>query len=371
MSADYPILIAAGQPNLPVNATIEENVRYAPKKVDVIDLEHGSLETIDVEMLIKAYGDQIPALHLIISVLEPDRLSAPGIMTDFAEENLVVTFEQLRTNTCFVEQIHTMLNVLEEVMQTPIHIEFASDGKDLYLLQCRPQSVFLCHETPPIPKDVACENILFSANKFVSNGCVSDITHIVYIDPQTYHQVKSPSELVETRRVVSKLNKLLPKRQFMLIVPGYWDSHGDSQLGVSVTYADIYNAAALIEVAMKQGNYAPEFSFGAHVFQDLVEASIRYLPLYPGENGTIYQQEFFKNAPNMLARILPEYELFSHIVKLIDIPHTTNGQVVRFVMNADIDQALAYLANPSIRELVEDPQEAFNTRARETSTEEL
>lgn len=370
MAADYPILIAPGQPTLPVNTTIQENIRYAPQKVDVIDLEHDSVETIDVEMLLKTYGDQIPAIHLIVSVLEPDGLSVPDIMTDFAEEDLVVTFEQLRTETRFVEQIQTMLNVLEEVMQTPIHLEFASNGTDLYLLQCRSQSVFTCHKTPPIPKDVATENILFSANKFVSNECVSDITHIVYIDPQTYHQLKDPGELVEIGRVVNKLNKLLPKRQFMLIVPGYWGSLDDSQPSMNVTYADIYNTAALIEVALKQGNYVPELSFGAHVFQELVEASICYLPLYPNAQGTVYQHEFFKNASNMLARILPEYEAFSPIVKLIDVPHTTHGQVVRFVMNADLDQAIAYFASPSIREPLEDSQKAFKMPAKEIPAEE-
>ena len=369
-AADYPILIAPGQPNLPVNATIKENVRYAPKKVDVIHLEHNRVETLDVDMLIKAYGDQIPAIHLLVSVLEPDRLSAPGIMTDFAEADVIVTFEQLRTDTRFVDQIHTMLNVLEEVLQTPVHIEFASDGADLYLLQCRPQIALSPHDAPPMPQDVAHANILFSANKFVSNGYAPAITHIVYIDPQTYQQVQDPSVLVEIGRAVRKLNTLLPKRQFMLIVPGYWDSYGDRNLGVNVTYADIHNTAALIEIAMKQRNSASELSFGAHFFQDLVEASIRYLPLYPGEKGSIYNHEFFTNAPNVLAQIVPECAALSHVVKLIDVPGTTHGQVVRLVMNADLDQALAYFDTPSAGKSTQASQNMGNTSVRDHPTEE-
>ena len=82
-------------------------------------------------------------------------------------------------------------------------------------------------------------------------------------------------------RAVGRLNKLLPKRQFILIGPGRWGSRGDIRLGVPVTYSEINNTAMLIEVARQKGNYLPELSFGTHFFQDLVEASIRYLPLYP------------------------------------------------------------------------------------------
>ena len=68
------------------------------------------------------------------------------------------------------------------------------------------------------------------------------------------------------------LNKLLPKRQFILMGPGRWGSRGDVRLGVSVTYADINNTAVLVEMARQRGNYLPDLSFGTHFFQDLVES---------------------------------------------------------------------------------------------------
>ena len=83
-------------------------------------------------------------------------------------------------------------------------------------------------------------------------------------------------------RAVGRLNQVLPRRKFLLMGPGRWGSRGDIKFGVSVTYSDINNTAMLIEVARKQKDYIPEPSFGTHFFQDLVEASIAYLPLYPG-----------------------------------------------------------------------------------------
>jgi pyruvate,water dikinase len=345
---DYPLLIAPGQPNLRVNVTLEEQIRYAPQKIDVINLETNSFETIDFQALIKEYGDQIPALPLIVSVLKDDQLSEPVLMTDFTREHVIVTFEGLRTKTPFVKQINTLLKVLEEAIHTPVDIEFASDGKQLYLLQCRSQSSLLYTETPVIPQNIPAENIVFTTNKYVSNGKISNITHIVYVDPQAYAEIAERSQLLDVGRAISALNTLLPKRQFILMGPGRWGSRGDIKLGVSVTYSDINNTAALIEIAMQKGAYVPELSFGTHFFQDLVEACIYYLPLYLDTEGTMLNEPFLYNAPNLLPQILPEYAALSTVIRVIDIPQTVANQALTLVMNADLGRALAYLGAPGV-----------------------
>ena len=126
--------------------------------------------------------------------------------------------------------------------------------------------------------------------RFVSNGRVPDITHIVYVDAERYDRIGDLESLRDVGRAVGRLNKLLPKRQFVLIGPGRWGSRGDIKLGVNVTYSDISNTALLMEVAAKRGNYVPELSFGTHFFQDLVESAIRYLPDLPGRARHHLQQ---------------------------------------------------------------------------------
>jgi hypothetical protein len=101
-------------------------------------------------------------------------------------------------------------------------------------------------------------------------------------------------------RAVGRLNKILPKRQFALMGPGRWGSRGDIKLGVPVTYSDISNTSLLIEIASRREGSVPELSFGTHFFQDLVEASIRYLPLYPGEDGGMLNAAFLAAAANQL-----------------------------------------------------------------------
>jgi hypothetical protein len=143
---------------------------------------------------------------------------------------------------------------------------------------------------------------------------------------------------------VSRLNKLLPKRQFILIGPGRWGSRGDIKLGVPVTYSDINNTAMLIEVARQCGNYLPELSFGTHFFQDLVEASIRYLPLYPDDPATAFNELFLTRSHNMLAGLLPEFAYLEDTLRVIDVPLQTGGLILRVLMNADLEQAVGFLS---------------------------
>jgi pyruvate,water dikinase len=267
---------------------------------------------------------------------------------DTEEETLVPTFEGLVSTTPFLKQVRGMLAILQEQLRTPVDIEFAHDGTDLYLLQCRPQSFTDDALPSPIPKEVPSSDVVFSANRHVSNGWVPDITHIVYVDPLRYTELSSRNEMLAVGRAIGKLNKILPKRQFILMGPGRWGSRGDIKLGVSVTYADISNTAVLIEVARKQGNYLPDVSFGTHFFQDLVESHIRYLPLYPDDDGIAFNETFLRGAPNLLPRILPECRDLAEVIRVIDVPAVAEGRVLRVLLNADLDEALGLIVSPDL-----------------------
>jgi len=348
LADDYPVLVAPGQPGLSVNVSPDEVWRYSPKQVDVINLETNAFETLSIKELFKEAGYQIPGVHDIVSVYKDNHVSQPmGISVDLDRDEIVVTFDGLINRTPFVQQMRTMLNTLEETLGQPVDIEFASDGRDFYLLQCRPQSYSDRCQPAPIPKDIPHNNIIFTAEKYVSNGRVPSITHIVYVDPDKYSQIGDRGRLLDVGRAVSALNKILPKRQFVLMGPGRWGSRGDIKLGVNVTYSDINNTAVLIEVARKKGNYVPDLSFGTHFFQDLVEANIRYLPLYPDDDGMVFNEQFLKGATNLLAEVLPDFAFLSDAVRLIDVAQSADGQVLHVLMNADQDKAIGFLAKPS------------------------
>jgi pyruvate,water dikinase len=345
---DYPVLLAPGQPGLRVNVTADEVIRYSPRKMDVMNLETNAFETIEAQKLLKMHGDEFPAVRHIVSIVEGDRVRKPvGLEPDWEKDDVVVTFQGLFGDTKFVQQARTLMTLLCERLAMPVDIEFAHDGKDFYLLQCRAQSYGDTQTGAPIPRNLPRDKIIFSANRHISNGRVPDITHIVYVDPEAYSQIEDWDVLRQIGRAVGRLNQVLPKRQFILMGPGRWGSRGDIKLGVDVTYSDINNTAVLLEMAKQKGNYVPELSFGTHFFQDLVEADIRYIPLYPDDPKICFNELFLRRSRNILADVLPEYEHLSDTLRVIDVPQETEGQILRVLMNADLDEAVGVLDTPT------------------------
>jgi len=345
VSDDYPVLIAPGQPDLRANVTTDEVIHYSPRNIDVVNLKTNSFETVSVNDLLRQFGQEIPNIGKIISIYDGQQLRRPFAMNiDFEKDNMVVTFDGLVSNSPFVKQMHGMLKLLESKLGTPVDIEFAHDGQDFYLLQCRPQSYSEDSAPAPIPKGLPKPKIIFTANRYISNGRVPDITHIVYVDPSKYGDLTDRDSLLAVGRAVGHLNKLLPKRQFILMGPGRWGSRGDIKLGVSVTYSDINNTAVLIEIARLKGNYLPDLSFGTHFFQDLVEARIRYLPLYPDDKSIIFNERFLLKSPNILPDVLPEFAFLADTVRLIDVRRSTNGSVLQVLMNAEQNEAIGILS---------------------------
>ena len=112
-----------------------------------------------------------------------------------------------------------------------------------------------------------------------------------------------------------------------------------------MTYADINNAAMLIEVARQKGGYIPEVSFGTHFFQDLVEADIRYLPLYPDDPSVVFNEGFLRGSPNRLPELVPEHAALAGILRVIDVPAASAGRHLSIVLDGDSEQAMAYLAD--------------------------
>ena len=351
---DYPILLAPGQPNLRVNVSFHEKRKYTPQYIDVIDIDTNEFETHKISKLIQETGAEYPGIRSLISIVKDNHITQPiGLNTDYEKDDIIITFEGLIQDGVFVPQVKFLLDILQEGMRCPVDIEFASNGKEFYILQCRSQTQSKEIQPDPIPRDIPAKQIVFSANKYVSNGKVPEISHIVYVDPESYYNIGSRDELVAVGRAVSKLNKILPKRRFILMGPGRWGSRGDIKLGVNVTYSDINNTSMLIEIARQMGNYIPDLSFGTHFFQDLVEASIRYLPLYPDEEETKFNEPFFRKSDNMLEHLVPEYAHLSDTIKVIDVTQVTDGKILRVLINAELEEAVAFINEPMTRKISE------------------
>ncbi len=342
---DYPRLITLSHPLLrPENAPAAIR-RYSQHFIDLIDLEENSFKTLPIEQVI---GLDYPPLPLLASVYEEDTLMPLVSLGHVSPKDLVFTFDTLLQRSDFVPLIKTVLSTLNAEYQFPVDVEFAitltptasRPQITFHLLQCRPQSSMRGKALRPIPRDVPEEDVLFRVTHMVPQGEVNDVAYIIYVDPQRYAQMKENNRCKETAAIVGRLNKLLEGQGFIMLGPGRWGS-ANPELGVPVSYADIYNARALVELAIPQQGVHPEPSYGTHFFQDLVEAEIYPLAIYLGETGGDYlDQDFLLGARNCLSDLLPEAAPYSDCVRLIHIPSERQGQRLEIVM--DGEQGLAY-----------------------------
>lgn len=237
-----------------------------------------------------------------------------------------------------------MLKLLEEGFASPVDVEFVCDGEKLYMVQCRAQHSFADIGKVTVPTNVPNERLVFTADKLVRTGLVSDIEYVVYVSSNAYHAISSNERRLAVARVIGRVNHALADKRFILVGPGRWGTN-DIRLGVRVTYADISNTQMLIEVARLHDGYVPEVSFGTHFFQDLVEGNIAYLPLYPDDPSTSFNDDFMLRTPNALADVVPRDAAFAAEVRVIHVPAVAQRAKLQIAMDGENDLALAYLAD--------------------------
>ncbi len=350
---DYPRMIALSHPQLRPEKDESKIRKYSQRFVDVVDLKNNRFKSLAISDVLDW---DYPALSLIAAISKGD-YHQPLISLDSSinPRDLILTFDNLVKNKNFVELMRAVLGTLEEQYQCPVDIEYTvvaereypSYNFQLHLLQCRPLSSREQAKEQRIP-NVSDEVKVFTANKLVPMGYIPAVDYIILVDPATYYSIPDPTTKLEIARVVGRLNKRLEKYCFIMMGPGRWGS-SNIDLGVKVTYADIYNTRMLAEIALTKcdahgiGSDMTEVSYGTHFFQDLVEAQIYPLPLYPDDPEVIFNREFLYETSNMLADLLPEDTDYAKYVRVIDVFTASDGRVLDIVMDGTSERALAYL----------------------------
>jgi len=357
---DYPRMVALSHPQLRPEAGAKEIKRYSQHFIDLIDLADNQLKTLPSSEVLSI---DYPAVRFLTSVDKGDYLQPMFSQSrDIVPQNMVLTFETLLKDTTLVPLMKAILKKLERRYGWPVDIEFTVDivpksqipnlksqqpSLIVHLVQCRPQS---SHESDwrqassfwdeawTIPE----EDVLFSADKLVPHGLVSQIRYVVYVDPEKYDRIPDPTTKLQLARVVGHINRRLEGQRFILMGPGRWGS-SNIDLGLKVTYADIHNTSVLAEIALSRGDGTPELSYGTHFFQNLVEARIYPLPLYPHQADVAFNTAFFQESPNVLKDLLPSDGKYADYVKIIDVPATTDGRYLEVVMDSEKGKALGYL----------------------------
>ncbi len=345
---DYPRLVALSHPNLRPESEPKLIRRYSQQYIDVINLKENQFETLAVhDVLTRRY----PLLRYIAQMdhggyLVPIRSNLSGD----AIERVVLTFDALIQRTEIADRMKRILNLLERYYKTPVDMEFAVHVDNLQnitpdvkisILQCRPQSHAEVKEAF-IPDDLNPDDIVFSTRRMVPQGHVANIRYVLFVVPEGYYALPTPSARSELGRAIGRVNNILVNDVFICIGPGRWGTR-NPDLGVNIRYADIYNTRALVELAGEGIGMAPEPSFGTHFFQDLVEANIYPLAIFLEDEDVVFNREFFYNTPNQLAERAPDEVNLEACLRLIDVSSFRPGYHLELVMDNEAGQAVAIL----------------------------
>jgi hypothetical protein len=323
VEGDYPRIVALDEPmKLPLKG-YEDIRRFSQKDVDLVNIDDNDLQSLPlfkligegVELNLERYG--VPDRETMTRLRERGRLG---------QQVWLLTFEHLLTKTDFPAKMQRLLKTLEKAYQYPVDIEFTVNNNSegtakINLLQCRPLQTKGLKKRVNIPEQVPEEKVFFSASGgFMGGNTALPIKRVIWVDAKQYSRL-SLSEKHEVARLIGRLNRRIKDREHqptLLLGPGRWGTSTPS-LGVPVKFSEINNMAAIGEIAFKEGNLMPELSFGSHFFQDLVEADIFYLSLFPDTFPCELNSEWLYQSSNALEGLMPSSSHFKPVVKIIDL----------------------------------------------------
>ena len=334
--SDYPRVVALDAPDMRQHKGFADLRKFSQRDIDLLNLDSNSVETVSLLQLTR---DDTGIPWQLYAVQDYETAGLLEQRGRSGEKVWLLVFDDFLAKTDFAELIKRLLKTVEAAYQYPVDIEFTANFTPdrtvkIDVVQCRPLQTRGSGQHPEIPGEIPETDLFFrSSGHFMGGNSDLLIDWVVWVEPAAYLELGVP-EKYQVARLVGELNRVLHDQastRVMLIGPGRWGTSTPS-LGVPVTFAQISELTALVEVAFPSGGLMPELSFGSHFFQDLVEADIFYLALFPENQGCVLNRAWFEGRTNLFSTLLPEEaEAFSgvlHVYRTTDRPVRLMADIV-------------------------------------------
>jgi len=205
--------------------------------------------------------------------------------------------------------LRVVLDVVTEAFGTPVEIEFAVDltkdnngSTSFYLLQIKPL-VGSGAGYNIDPESIYTDETLLVTKKSMGNGVISDITDIIFIEPDKFNNMLTNEMAGEIDRMNEKM--LNENRRYVLLGPGRWGTK-DRFLGIPVAWPQISNAKVIVEVSLP--NYHLDASLGSHFFHNVTSMNVGYFSVNQGTQDGIVVWEKLKNQ-----KVIESGKFFKHV----------------------------------------------------------
>ena len=292
---DYPRIVSLDKPTATTVKTIAEKHRFSQRYANLIDLNEPAFAEKSCTELAPLLSPQARG-----AVMEHDYDAEENLRGQGAYRPvLFASCEGLVNNREFVSLMRKILKTLETAYGNPVDIEYTVNvGEDgsfvLNLLQCRPLQSLSGANQVELPASGIAQTVFHIKNASMGSSREVAIDEVVFVDPEAYYHCPYRKKPLVASMVGSR-NKLIGAagEHGLLLAPGRIGT-SSPELGVPVSFADICNFEGLCEIGYSGAGYAPELSYGSHMFQDLVEANIFYGALFEDARTMCFEPEVLR-----------------------------------------------------------------------------
>lgn len=321
---EYPRNVALSAPDRRPEANFEDICSHSQRQAEFINIKTGQVESEYAADLISARKPEVIEL-----------------LTSTGDVYHPVTGEPIRALTCegflrdtpFVRFMHGLVHRLAETANSPVELTFALQLNDGHsAMAFTPLTLRVIEQPKPFHPDTG-KVLLSSQGYTLGRSRFSHFERIVFIPPKQFSRL-SLTNRFELARLLGRLKRALGNESWILIGPGRWGT-SSPELGVPVRFAEIGSVGALVEIAEMHEALTPEVSLGTHFMNDIISHDILCAAVLPDRKDHFVDSAFFEQAPNSLARFMPEAEAWKDVLHVL-AAHDCGGK--SFIVWADAVQ---------------------------------
>ncbi|MBQ2484812.1 MAG: phosphoenolpyruvate synthase, partial [Muribaculaceae bacterium] len=134
------------------------------------------------------------------------------------------------------------------------------------------------------------EQMIVRTTNALGHGMMTDLRHVVLVDPQTFSFANNSLIAEEIARI--NCNFVARDENYILVGPGRWGS-ADEALGIPVKWSSISAARIIVEVALQGMSIEP--SQGTHFFQNLTSFGVGYFTVNNADDGSFCDMDFLNS----------------------------------------------------------------------------
>ena len=330
---DYPRLVNLDKPESSTLVSTAEKHRFSQRRLEIINTKTNELDEISDDLLMP----KLPTWYKNLICEHDYEAEQSCAERGNYRQVLFISCHNAVKNPLLIKMMKDILFTLQEHYHTPVDTEytinFRPDGDFcVNMLQCRPLNVWPAVIGQTIP-EIPIEHVLFQIEKtFMGNHACLNADVVVWIDSVGYHNCdyKQKSSYAG---IVGRINQYYKDsgKTLMLISPGRIGT-SSPELGVTVSFSDISNFNILCEYEDVEIGFAPELSYGSHMFQDIVETNMFYIAIMNlnTNKNNYFNKDFFttnsggdalfwKGNENKLEKILTNQDAVAQFIKIYEM----------------------------------------------------